>query len=178
MTWYDRRGLAALVTCSMMGAVLLMAPQVAMAMEPDEAAVGAEMRAKIEHRIRTMRAMVLTEALDLDEPTSKKLFALMDDYDERRRKLTKERRVVMEEVKRAATDPSADHKKVDKLFKRLVDSRMAESRLNLEMAGATKGILSPQQRARLALVLPKFYRRVQKLINEAKREMMRKALDL
>ena len=178
MIWSDGRVSAALVVWSMAAAWLALTPQVARAGEPDEAAMGAEMRAKIEHRIRTMRAMVLTEALDLDEPTSKKLFALMDEYDGRRHKLTAERNGVMEEIKRAAADPSVDHKRVDALFKRLMDTRMAETRLNLEMAGATKGILTPRQRARLALVLPKFYRRVQKLINDAKREMLRKALEL
>ena len=177
MIWSERRQRGILTALVAAAAMLLALP--ALAVEPeDDSGISDAMRAKIEHRIRTMRAMVLTEALDLDEATAKKLFALMDSYDAKRRKIAAERRELMEEVKRAASDPKVDHKRIDALFTKLTNNRVAEVKLNGAMGADTKTILSPAQRARLALVLPKFYRRVQKLINDAKRDMMRKAFDL
>jgi len=144
---------------------------------PPGGAMTAEMRAKIEHRIKTMRAMFLTETLDLDEPTSKKLFAVLDRYDEKRKVLMAERETLMRSLRKAAGKAPASDAEVDALIEKLGANRIAEVKLNVLVTSDVKPILTAEQRARLVVALPKFYNKVRKLIHEARKDMLEKALD-
>ena len=140
--------------------------------DPDAAA----MRAKIEHRIKTMRAMFLTEALDLDEPTSKKLFAVLDKADEKRRALMAERETLVKALRKSAAAAPTDAE-IDGLIDKLGKNRLAEVTLNLTINAEVKAFLAPAQRARLAFALPKFYAKLRKIVHEARKDMMEKAID-
>jgi Spy/CpxP family protein refolding chaperone len=134
-----------------------------------------EMRAKIEHRIKTMRAMFLTEALDLDEPTSKKLFAVLDRFDEKRKALMAEREGLMRELRKVAS--KATDAEVDALIEKIGANRLAEEKLNLSVLTDVKPVLTAEQRAKLVMALPRFYAKMRKLIREARKDMLEKAFD-
>lgn len=134
------------------------------------------MRAKIEHRIKTMRAMFLTEALDLDEPTSKKLFAVLDKADDKRHVLMKERETLVKALRKSAGAAPTDAE-VDALIDKLGKNRLAEVSLNLSISAEVKPFLTPAQRARLAFALPKFYAKVRKIVHEARKDLLDKAMD-
>jgi len=137
--------------------------------------MGDEMRAKIEHRIKTMRAMFLTEALDLDEPTAKKLFAVLDRYDEKRKVLMAEREGLMRDLRKVSG--KATDAEVDALIEKIGANRLAEEKLNLSVLADVKPVLTAEQRAKLVMALPRFYAKVRKLIREARKDILEKALD-
>ncbi|HEV8324378.1 MAG TPA: hypothetical protein VG389_22360 [Myxococcota bacterium] len=136
-----------------------------------------EMRAKIEHRIKTMRAMFLTEALDLDEPTAKRLFAVLDKHDVKRKGLLIEREKLVRDLRAAGAKVPASDAEVDALIDKILKNRLAEEALNAAVLADVRPVLSAQQRARLVLALPRFYNKVRKLIHDAKKDMVEKALE-
>ena len=64
-------------------------------------------RDKVKQRIRIMRAMVLTEQLDLDEATAGKLFPVLDKYDDVLAKLLAERAALRDKLATARAARSA-----------------------------------------------------------------------
>jgi hypothetical protein len=122
-------------------------------------------REKIKKRIRALRAYTLTEELSLDEQMAGKLFPVLSRYDDDFDKLLGQRADLMRKLDSAAngTDPRAVDRAIDdavanqRAFRDLEDKRLVELRK----------ILTPQQSARLLIVLPALERKIQNQLRNA-----------
>lgn len=120
----------------------------------------AEVRERIERRLRMARSLGLAEALDLDEAGTARLNAILAPFDARRRALLDGVRGDVRTLRHAARkgDPRA-LAAVDGAVQRLFEARAAVVALDQEMfAAAAKG-LPPEQVARMALFFAQFRQR-------------------
>ncbi len=124
----------------------------------------ANQREQIKKRVRTMRAITLTEELKLDPATAEKLFPLLSKYDDETDKLVQRRGDVNARLNNANGKPA---KEIDKTiddavalqrdFRDLEDHRLADVRK----------VLTPAQTAKLIIVLPQFEKRIQNQLQKA-----------
>jgi hypothetical protein len=120
---------------------------------------------RIKKRIRALRAYTLTEELQLDGPTAGKLFPLLARYDEEFDKLLVERAGLQNRLGKTAngSDANAANKIIDdalanqRAFWQVEDKRLDEIRK----------ILSPQQTAKLLVVLPPLERKIENQLRQA-----------
>jgi hypothetical protein len=120
----------------------------------------ADLRDRIERRVRLARSLGLAEALDLDEAGTAKLNAAMAPFDARRRAILDGVRADVRTLRQAARrgDPKA-LAGVDGAVQRLFDARAAIVGVDREMFAALARDLPPEQVARAALFLAQFRQR-------------------
>jgi hypothetical protein len=151
-------------------AVATTAPVVSAQPAPrDLAARSAARREAIKKRIRALRAYTLTTALQLDEQTAARLFPLLAKWDDVTDRLLVQRVDLTRRLRAAdGIDPRTANQLIDeaianqRAFWDLEDKRLAEIRK----------MLSPQQTAKLIVVLPEFERKIQ---NQLKRAIQKRA---
>jgi hypothetical protein len=122
-------------------------------------------RERIKKRIRALRAYTLTEELSLDPPTAEKLFPVLNKYDDVFDKLLVARAELGKRLAAASNgrDPQEANKAIEdaianqRAFWDMEDKRLAELRK----------ILSPQQIARLLVVLPPLERKIENQLRNA-----------
>lgn len=152
--------------------VALAAPVVSAQPAPapsDLAARTAARREAIKKRIRALRAYTLTTALQLDEQGASRLFPVLAKWDDVTDRLLVQRVELTRRLRGAdGLDPRTANQLIDdaianqRAFWDLEDKRLAEIRK----------ILSPQQTAKLIVVLPEFERKIQ---NQLKRAIQKQA---
>jgi len=128
-------------------------------------AAHADRRDDIKKKIRALRAARIVEELSLDDQASAKLIATLDKYDdeteklvEKRVELTKKLRDVADGKDKAAADKAVDDAvALQKAFRDLEDRRLADVRK----------LLTPQQTAKLLIVLPEFEKKIQNQLRNA-----------
>ncbi|MBL8623136.1 MAG: hypothetical protein JNK64_17600 [Myxococcales bacterium] len=115
-------------------------------------------RDKVKQRIRIMRAMVLTEQLDLDEATAGKLFPVLDKYDEVLAKLLAERAALRDKLATARTA----HKAADitAALDQLVANQRARWTAEEQRFADLRAVLTPEQAATLLDLLPEVDRKI------------------
>jgi hypothetical protein len=153
------RTLALVVTAALCGAIAT-SPVVA-----DPAVPAAQRRAQIKKKIQSLRAAELTTDLDLDSQTAARLTATLNKFDDETDALVQQRVDTNRKLQNVGpnTPPrDADHlvddaTALNKAFRDLEDRRFAEVRK----------LLSPQQTAKLMIVLPEFERRIQNQLRNA-----------
>ena len=111
-------------------------------------------RMKLKKKIRTMRAIVLAEELDLDEDTAAKLFPILNKYDDEFAKLAKE---AIDLRKQAETASEAD---VDDIIDDLVANQRARWDLDQDRFKAVRKVLTAKQAAKILVVLPEIDRKI------------------
>ncbi len=111
-------------------------------------------RAKLKKKIRTMRAIVLAEELDLDEDTAAKLFPILNKYDDEFAKLAKQAIEL-----RHLIDGAADAD-LDDLVDDLVANQRARWQLDEDRFQAVRKVLTARQAARILVVLPEIDRKI------------------
>ncbi len=131
----------------------------------DPAVPAAQRRAQIKKRIQALRAAELTTDLDLDAQTAAKLTAALNKYDDDTDALVQKRVELARKLQKVdAKTPSAD-------AEQLVDDAVANAKafrdLEDRRLGDVRKILSPQQTAKLLVVLPEFERRIQNQLKNA-----------
>jgi hypothetical protein len=120
---------------------------------------------RIKKRIRALRAYTLTEELQLDGPTAGKLFPLLAQYDDEFDKLLAARAGLQKRLGNASNggDANAANKVIDealanqRAFWQAEDKRLDDIRR----------ILSPQQTAKLLVVLPPLERKIENQLRQA-----------
>ena len=137
----------------------------AQAQQPPGPRPGPNRAQKIKQRIRERRAFELTDALDLDPQTAARMAAVLGRYDDEFDRLLVARAELQRRLGGAdqMKDPKALQKLIDEAianqhaFRDVEDRRLAELRT----------ILTPQQTARLIVVLPQLERRLQIQLQKA-----------
>ncbi len=117
-------------------------------------------REKVKQRIRIMRALVLTEELQLDEATAGKLAPILNRFDDEMAKLLQERNALRGEL-RAALD-AGDDRRMQQAIDRLVTNQDARWDTERKRFADLRKLLTPSQSARLLDVLPEIDRRIMK----------------
>jgi hypothetical protein len=117
-----------------------------------------EKREKAKQRIRVMRALILSEELQLDEATAAKLAPTLNRFDDELARLLQERAALRADL-RAASD-AADARRMDKVIDKLVANQDARWDTERRRFADLRKVLTPQQTARLLDVLPEIDRRI------------------
>lgn len=125
--------------------------------------------ARIEERIKTMRAVALANRLGLDSATALKLNALMQTYDAKRADLRATLRQAMRTLKLAARQKSPDQKTVDDAVETVLETQSKIAALQEQEARELMDGLTPRQKARLVLFYRDFPREIRRLLRKAER---------
>lgn len=126
-------------------------------------------REKIRQKIRTMRAWRLTEALDLDEKTAGKLFPIINDYDEKFAKIAKKSRQARRQLRKELESTAPDKKKLNKLVDSLEKQHQTHYEWQRDRFKAVRKVLTPEQAAKIIVLLPELDRQIRQQIRKAMR---------
>lgn len=122
-------------------------------------------------RIEHFKKVRLIEILDMKEEQSVRFFARLNEHDNTRREILKEKMDVLDRIERLARN-HADPKEFEKLFP---DVSMSNAKLLQEdekFFGSLSDILSAEQRGKYLL----FERRFERELREAMRDVQRKRM--
>lgn len=150
-------------------AFALAAPVAAQPAPPTPPAANAQRREAIKKRIRAMRAYTLTEELQLDDRTSAKLFPALARWDDVTDKLLAQR----VDLTRKLKDPNLDPRTLDKVIDDAIANQRAFWDLEEKRLAELRKILTPQQTARILIVLPAFERKIQNQLKRAIQKQQR-----
>lgn len=126
-------------------------------------------REQVKKKIRAMRAFTLTDELSLDEKTAAKLFPILSRWDDVTDKLLQQRVDIQRKLN---SGQITDSKQLDKLIDDAVANQKAFWDLEDKRLAEMRKVLTPQQTARLLVVLPAFERKIQ---NQLRRAINRRA---
>ncbi|HEX5058372.1 MAG TPA: hypothetical protein VFV99_03385 [Kofleriaceae bacterium] len=125
----------------------------------------AERREKIKQRIFALRAYTLTSELQLDEATAGRLFPLLSKFDGEFEKLLVARVDITRRLR--TVDTIKDPKAVNKLIDEAAANQRALWDIEEKRLVELRKILTPQQTARLLVVLPALERKIQNQLRKA-----------
>ncbi|MBL9012549.1 MAG: hypothetical protein JNL83_00140 [Myxococcales bacterium] len=134
----------------------------------DRVPVGAQQqprREAIKKKIRALRAYALTEELQLDEATAGRLFPVLSKYDD----ITDRLLVTRVDLSRRLRDAAQlrDRRAVDRLIDEALANQKAFWDLEEKRVAELRKILTPEQTARILVVLPEFERKIQNQLKRA-----------
>lgn len=115
-------------------------------------------RDKIKERIRIMRAMVLTEQLDLDEATAGKMFPILAKYDDALAKLTAERQQLRGKL--ATARRGGKPADITAALDQLVANQRARWNAEDQRFAELRAVLTPEQAAALLDLLPEVDKKI------------------
>ncbi len=127
-----------------------------------------EKRADIRKKIEAVRVWRLTEALDLDAPTSAKLAAFLSSLDRQRMDLAREQRMTMGELRRLLNSPKPDEPSLKVALDKLEKSHHAVQLLRDKELSGLKDILTIEQQARYLIFQQEFQREIRQMIAGAR----------
>jgi hypothetical protein len=110
-------------------------------------------RDRFERKARLMRLLAISDALELSDAAALQLDKTLAKYDARRRPLQDAIMQGVELLRRAAHGDAEAYGQVDPTLKKMVEARSQHHAIDFEMFQEIAKGLSPQQRARLALVM-------------------------
>lgn len=125
-----------------------------------------EQMEKIRERIETLRMWRLTEAIDLDEKGSAKLFPLLKKFDKKRVAIEDAQREGMRELRQLLKEKRETQLKG--LLERLEKNHKDLQKLKEEEWVELKNILTIEQQAKFIIFLQEFSKEVRRLIAEAR----------
>jgi Spy/CpxP family protein refolding chaperone len=121
-------------------------------------------REQVKKKIRAMRAFTLTDELSLDEKAASKLFPILSKWDDVTDKLLQQR---VDIQRRLTNGTTTDPKQIDKIIDEAVANQKAFWDLEEKRLAEMRKVLTPEQTARLLVVLPAFERKIQNQLKRA-----------
>lgn len=121
-------------------------------------------RDEVKRKLLALRAYRLTEELSLDEASAARVFPILAKYDPQLEQLTIERAALTKELHAGPTGTAADE-----LINRAVANRRALFELEDKRLAELRKVLTPQQAARLLVVLPEIETQLKQQIRRAVR---------
>jgi Spy/CpxP family protein refolding chaperone len=149
--------------------IVMLLAATASAQAPRGPAPAVDKREQVKKKIRAMRAFTLTDELSLDEKTAAKLFPILARWDDVTDKLLQQRVDIQRKLN---SGQITDSKQLDKLIDDAVANQKAFWDLEDKRLAEMRKVLTPQQTARLLVVLPAFERKIQ---NQLRRAINRRA---
>jgi hypothetical protein len=132
---------------------------------PAHSGPGEQRREKIKKRIRALRAYTLTEELQLDGTTAGKLFPVLARYDDEFDKLLVARADLQKQLDAAAN--GRDSRAADRVIEDAIANQRAFWQMEDKRLDELRKVLSPQQTARLLVVLPPLERKIENQLRQA-----------
>lgn len=121
-------------------------------------------REQVKRKLLALRAYRLTEELALDETSAARVFPMLAKYDPQLEQLTIERATLTKELRAGPTGAAAEE-----LVTRVVANRRALFELEEKRLAELRKVLTPQQTARLLVVLPEIEAQLKQQIRRAVR---------
>jgi hypothetical protein len=121
-------------------------------------------REQVKKRIRTLRAMTLTEELKLDPQTAEKVFPILAKYDDETDKRVQER---VDIQRRLTTADGKSPKEIDKVIDDAIALQRRFRDLEDHRLDELRKVLTPQQTAKLLVVLPALEKKIQNQLQRA-----------
>jgi len=121
---------------------------------------------RVRKRIDTLKMCKLTQALDLDETTSAKIFPILNKYDKRKAEIHRDLREGMRNMRISLKENRTDQLK--DILAAVEDNHRALQNINQEEWAELKKVLTVEQQAKLILFRKDFDREVHRLIADAK----------
>lgn len=128
-----------------------------------------EEREKFEERLRLMRMVALTEALDLDEATAAKLFPYLKDGDDEQKAVHKEIRTHRKALKAMAESGTFEDKAIDEHIEAIGKLEEKMAGLRARQVAGLKRILTPEQRLKFLLTRAHLERELRQALREHRR---------
>jgi hypothetical protein len=125
-------------------------------------------RERLRDRIRAMRAWYLTRELSLDDSTAGRLFPLLGRFDDRMEELHQRGVALQRALRREMDAAQPDRAALDQLVNDLLAHYDDLYRAQRERIAAARKVVTPEQGARLLLILPR--------IDDAIRRQIRRAM--
>ncbi|MDP6418966.1 MAG: hypothetical protein QF492_06170 [Candidatus Krumholzibacteria bacterium] len=142
----------------------------------DASALKAEKRAKVRKQIEKVRTWEMTRDLELSEGQARSLFPVRDQYRTEEREFKEERKRIEEELDSLVTlrqDPASEKEILHRLERlKLLDRQKSTRRVEYQQKLGR--ILDTRQQARYELFEKKFDRRLRKMIQDVRKESVRK----
>ncbi len=130
-------------------------------------------REEVKRKLLALRAYRLTDELALDGASAARVFPVLAKYDPQLEQLTIERAALTKELRAGPTGPAADE-----LVNRAVANRRALFELEDKRLAELRKVLTPQQAARLLVVLPEIETQLKQQIRRAVRNRADDSPDL
>jgi len=128
---------------------------------------------RVRKKVEALRAWQLTEALNLDEGTSARLFPVMKEADQERWRLELSNRDLVRKLSRTLDGPKPDPEAVNKILDELQSNRRRLLRVDERHMEKVRQILSPVDAARYLIFQIKFRREIRRKVAEAVRDRNR-----
>lgn len=125
-------------------------------------------REQIKRKLLALRAFRLTEELRLDETSAARVFPVLSKYDPQLEQLTTERLLLLRQLRGTLTAAAADD-----VINRAVANRRALLDLEERRLADLRKVLTPQQTARLLVVLPEIETQLKRQIRQIVRKQSR-----
>ncbi len=122
-------------------------------------------------RLEQLRKVRMIEMLDLKEDQSVRFFARLNDHDNARRALRKERSDVLDKIERLVRN-HGDEQEYDPLFKDVLDLDRKLGDENRSFFESLKDVLTTEQRGKLLLFERKFESELREAMREARQRRM------
>ena len=128
-----------------------------------------EERERFQERLRLMRMIALTEALELDEATAAKLFPYLREGDEAQGAVHKEVREHRKALKAMAEQEVFEDKAIDEHIRAIGKLEQTMSELRAKQVEGLKRILTPEQRLKFLLTRSHLERELRQALREHRR---------
>ncbi len=126
-------------------------------------------REKIREQVKAVVTAKIIEELDLDEEGAKKLFPVLDKYQDQIAALHKDNGDARREIKKLLDADKADDAKVNKQIDKIVANRAKIATLETDMFKDVRKVLTATQTAKLVVILPLIREHMEKMIRKAAR---------
>ncbi len=136
-----------------------------------------EERERFQDRLRLMRMIALTEALELDEATAAKLFPYLREGDEAQGVVQEQIREHRQALKAMAEQEVFEDKAIDEHIRAIGKAEQAMSGLRSEQVEGLKRILTPEQRLKFLLTRAHLERELREALREHSRGERRERRD-
>lgn len=121
-------------------------------------------------RIERLKKVRMVEMLNLNEEQSVRFFARLNEHENRRRELMKQKGEALDKIERLIRN-RADEKEIEAVFAEVADIDVNHGDENRRFFTGLKEILSTEQRAKLLL----FERQFERELREALRDVRRRS---
>lgn len=129
----------------------------------------AELRKKVEEKIATAREKMLRERVGLDEELAREVGDILQTLDQERfalRQQMKQEKKALKEL----IESGADDGVVEGALEKVLALQAQLDALKLEVNTRTQALLTATQRAKLLAVLPRFDKRIRRLVRKARKK--------
>ena len=133
-----------------------------------------EQRDKVRKRIETLKMWKLTQALDIDETTSARLFPLLNRYDKRKSEIHQNIRQGMREMKKSLKENRTEG--LQNTLAMIEENHRTLQSINDEEWQEMKQILTVKQQAKFIIFRQEFDREVRKIISDTKEKRKKRGV--